>query len=446
MTAKTFSQSPPSWIGLGAVILAIVLAVSGRFQPQLADDTASYADFDWTSLNRALSQVRTPGYPLFLRAANWLAPHHHAVPALQFACWVWAVYAFYRGLCAVGLRPRVAGAAALAMLPGQTLLTLVAYVMTDSLALSLAVATAGYFFQLLSTTPQRSTWFLFGMLVFLTYFIRPAYLFVIPLWPLLAVVFDHWLLRRELPLRQVLVRGSGFGMVTTTPFLAFCLLRLAVVGHFGLVSFGGFTVIGIAGQWIDRPMVQDLPADLRPFANRFLDLRQPLEARLPPQGYLEMERMYDVIVWQMAAPAAREIYGSDPAVLNRELNRLTHEIFRRRPAGYVHWLLANGKHAFSQVCRLTAEDRGVRLVCAVFLCLHFLQLIRRREKSALLPPQPVRRLESQILCWTAMGFAIAKILLVVLVEMAIDRYISAAIVFFPALWAVWAVQSLESQT
>ncbi len=56
-----------------------------------------------------------------------------------------------------------------------------------------------------------------------------------------------------------------------------------------------------------------------------------------------------------------------------------------------------------------------------------------------------RCIERHLVFWTAIGFAAAKIELVILVEPAIDRYMEGAAVLLPCIVAVW-VADLTEQT
>ena len=57
-----------------------------------------------------------------------------------------------------------------------------------------------------------------------------------------------------------------FCLASLLPFLAWSALRWFVVGHFGLVSFGGYNIIGIAGQFLQKDSTTQLSTDIRPLA------------------------------------------------------------------------------------------------------------------------------------------------------------------------------------
>ena len=65
----------------------------------------------------------------------------------------------------------------------------------------------------------------------------------------------------------------GLCSIAIVPFLLFCFLRWVVVGHFGLVSFGGMNIIGIAGQFLTEDMIPKLPETVQPLAVRVLATR-----------------------------------------------------------------------------------------------------------------------------------------------------------------------------
>src|SRR5260370_19503956 len=73
--------------------------------------------------------------------------------------------------------------------------------------------------------------------------------------------------------------------VSTVPFLGFCTYRWAKTGHFGLTSFGGFTAIGVVGQFLTEDLVPDLPEEVRPLALKALERREKLVKREIPCSF-----------------------------------------------------------------------------------------------------------------------------------------------------------------
>ena len=276
---------------------------------------------------------------------------------------------------------------------------------------------------------------------FLAYLVRPAYLFLIPLWPVLWVVPVRLLIRDTMDRRTWWVRGARHVAAGVIPFLGFCALRWAIVGHFGIVSFGGYNLIGVVGQFLDEPTIAELPTDLQPLAADMLHRREALPTAEPPRDYLAMERMFNPTVWQAAVPAAKEAAGGVPVQVNSLLSRLSRALLASHRREYLRWFAWNGKHAIKQTALLLMTDRGVQLLVLAFLSLHAASLWRGPAVAAAGDDACRGHLERHLLFWTAAGFTAAKTLLVILVEPAIGRYMIAATVLLPAVIAVIVAQS-----
>ncbi|MBM3999999.1 MAG: hypothetical protein FJ297_10760 [Planctomycetes bacterium] len=434
------SRAP--WVGFlsAAAVIGGFLAMTGRLDPVFEEDSRTYLTFDFHSPRAMLGQIRTVGYPLFLAMAG----DTDRVPWLQFGIHVMAVAVFLGGLRAAGYSNRTAAWCSVTLLLGRGAVDLARLVTADSLAVSLAIASTGCLVAVTAGPSRRSWWIGLVVCTFLAYQVRPAYLFLIVTWPVVAWVLDVFLLRRGAPRRARWSRVGRIALATIGPFFVFCGVRWAVVGHFGLVSFGGHNLIGIAGQFLDRELVDTLPDDVRPLARAMLRSRVEL-GHAPAGDFAGMEAMYNPTAWQVAAPSAASVYGEDVVAANRGLSRLALAVLRRRPAAYARWLVGNANHARRQLLTLIVFDKGTGALLIVFLAGMAVSLVANRSvrrTDAGIPatraPRDVGRLETHLLFWTALLFAAAKTSLVLLVEPANDRYMTGAAVLIPAAIAAAA--------
>jgi hypothetical protein len=413
-----------------------VSALTHGFQPEVQPDTESYRSFDWSSATAVLSNMRTIAYPVCLRVMDVFSRYPQAIPLVQWLAWVAAAFVLYRGLVQVGYRAHVAAAAAGVVLLGHGPLTLAPTVLADSLAGSLSVAAAGCCLGVLSPASPRRWWIGLVVTTLLAYHTRPAYLFLIPLWPCVQLLLDRCLMRRGWLL--VGRRCAALGAATALPFLAYCTLRWVVVGHFGLVSFGGLNLIGVVGQFLEADDAAALPADLQPVAQKMLDRRDELPEYEPPTSYAAMERQFNPTVWTLAAPAAEESVGEDSLAVNGLVSRLARELLERHPREYTRWLVWNAKHACLELAQIVLLDRGTLLILALSLLGQLRSLLRPAGLACVGdgPPTDTRRIELHALFWLAIGFAAAKTLLVLLVEPTIGRYMISAGPLLPPVLAV----------
>jgi len=445
------------WLLLASVLTGLLFYQRG-VSPELSPDSLDYLEFTWFPITQALQQHRTFGYPLFLEGCRLVTGDIQVIPLAQMAAMILASWVLYWGLRQASYRPSTAGWCAAVLMLGQGTFKLGTTITSDSLAISLAVASAACF---LATTAPRSgtpTWIGLVLLTFLTYQTRPAYLFLIPLWPLLGWMLDRNLLRPEAARAERWRRVVLYAAATGLPFIAFCTVRWAVVGHWGLVSFGGYNTVGVAGQFLDEELVDELPTDVRLLATEILRRRVADKNWTAPTDFIAMEQMYNPMVWGVAVPAARQLYANNLVLVNQNLGRLSTSIIQRRPALYMRWLRWNVIHAFRQVVLLSITDLGTMLAGALYLLTHGIVFFRWRRTAfepdssepdrTIMSPRKtstdwametdtaVQHLESHLLFWTAISFAAFKVLLVILVEPANDRYMTGAMPLIPAVLMV----------
>lgn len=428
---------PAFWMLCQPPLLACWLGVTGRLTARIDTDTATYQHVPLQDLPAALSATRTLGYPLFLRLVEAQPGGIDAVPYWHLAAHVATSWLLCFGLLRLDIGRAASVAVASAVLWGKGAFDYLPIVLADSLALSLATGAIGALLWVHGRPRSAAAWTALILLAAAAYHTRPAYLFLLPLIPCLGLVLSRFVLRQTASARTV----AGLIAAAWLPWLGWCALRWLVVGHFGLVSFGGYNLIGVTGQFLDEPLAAELSSELQPVARRALEIRASLPGWEPPADYYAMERMYNPTVWQIFVPAAAEEHAGDPVAVNRTVGAIAREIALRRPADYIRWLCRAAREGVIALLFLTWSSKPGLLCVAVLLACE-LRDLRRREMSSdpLLPAEQVAaRLARQVLVWTAVGFALAKLALVVLVEIPNHRYMTAAGVFLPALLAVLCV-------
>lgn len=435
-------RSPILWLCIAAVLVGLLLFRQGKFEYRLTPDTPSYLLLVESSLTDGLNSSRTLGYPLFLKALRMVSQDYRAVTMAQYAVHVLSVLVFYGGLRRLQVPPSAAGVAAAAILFSKSLFELVPEIMTDSLSISLAVIAVSTLFYVLANPRNPAAWCALILSTAATYHVRPAYLFLIPLLPLLG----FWL--RALVLPRANFNGTvrlvfGLSAATLVPLLAFCGLRLLFVGHFGLVSFGGYNIAGIAVQFVDDDLVRELPEGSQELARQVLARRETIENWEPPSDFYAMGRMYNPTVWEICFPAAQDVEGDDAVRINQALNDLSRATIRRRPSRYVRWLAWAFREGLASLAFLSVVNKPAQFCLLVLILLQGVELLRRRVPSWTIR-EPLDEsstfLPIHVLFWVALGFGLTKMMLVILVEPPLHRYITPATIFSPALFAVlcWA--------
>ncbi len=279
---KRLLKEPVFYLILQASIVFLALILLGATEVKYGGDTRSYLAFKTNSLAEALSHVRTFGYPLFLRLVRVFSPGLALLPYVQITLFFVAAIFFHSALRIYGFSKWTAFAAATPLIYLRLLRDLGRIVQADLPGASLGIVSVGLLF--ITVARPRSAWAWAGLSVsvFLTYQVRPVYLFLVPLFPLLVLLLSALReppLRWARPLKRIFV---GVLCGTFIPFLLFGLLRLAVVGHFGLVSFTGVNLMGITTQFLTKDIVKKFDKDLQPIAREMISIRDRKKIGVPP--------------------------------------------------------------------------------------------------------------------------------------------------------------------
>jgi hypothetical protein len=332
---------------LAAQMAAIAIAgfPLGLWQGKWVEDTGSYVAVTRMPLQEALRGFRTLGYPLMLKAVEPFGENYEAAPWMHFVLLCCAVFLLDAALRRFGVSPWQACVASSAFLYATLQERYyIENIATDYSAMVAAGATVGCLFWLAAEPKRVVLWCALAVCLALTYHIRPAYLFMVPLAPFLGILFRF--LRARATGDPFVWKQFSFvlTLVSLTPYCAYCLLRLVVVGHFGLVSFGGYTLVGLAVELLDPATVEDkLPEQYRPLAREILSRR---EARNMPNAFAghlwvnmrAYEDNYSPNVWQIALPAARHIYGNDRVQYNNELAAFSRHVIWSEKGKYLLWV------------------------------------------------------------------------------------------------------------
>jgi hypothetical protein len=303
---------------------------------------------------------------------------------------------------------------------------------------------------ILVVRPGRWLWVSLMVTVFASYQLRPAGVFLVALVPVLALVLQR--LRN----RSSWLETSRFALLAAVlmaaPYLGFASLRWISVGHFGLVSFGGYNAAGMALLFLDDDVVRELPKDLHVLGKiiRRARLRRGWDVAGPDDDLTSLVReQYSKNIFRVAMPRARtqtrrellaeggvqntrQLDRSSYLVVeaNRRLNKLSRAILLLRPGSYLRWIRNSTSEGLGML-------RNITLVKWPFLLLLIatpLALVRRRSKMTLLAIRTSPRARALIgLGALALGYFGAYLLLVALVSFPFPRYFISIVVFLPSL-------------
>jgi hypothetical protein len=278
------------------------------------------------------------------------------------------------------------------------------------------------------------------------------------LWGLLST-HTEWMRRR-------LRMGVGLVAASVLPYLAWCTLRWILVGHFGLVSLGGYAAVAIPGLWLTTDdLVPELPEDVRPLALAVLRDRAQLPDWKPPQDsagrfHFEFELVedkdrFDAITWpsvNLFAENAMKLYGEGntdanegygPGWVNanRKMSEMAIALIKARPAYYLDWLITAARVGFHRGMVGELLRYLLRLLVLLAVLWHVVFVIQRLRLGPAFVAGNVGRsqsygLELNATMLIALSFALARLLQVILVAPPSDRHMSSAGVFLPTVAVV----------
>jgi hypothetical protein len=459
---RRLSDKPVLYLLLqSVVVIVLVSTIFGTYpSPVTGGDPASYMDFKLNFSTEMFNQIRTIGYPLFLRIFRFFSPNLYLLPQTQVCLFLIAILFFYAALRIYGFSKWAAFLAASPLFYLRLIYEYSHEVLTDVPAAALAIFTVGTVFIVVRRYSSPLVYVALGFSLFLTYQFRPAYLFMIPIVPVLAVVL--FAVRGEPNSDAGLIKRLGLrtAAISLFPFLFFCLFRLVTVGHFGVVSYGGMNAVGITTQFLTKEMVKDFDEDLRPLALTLIEERDRLNASviLPtavsPTGgqiiampywheyFVAYENLaFDVIAKNFSSEAKVDLKRALPTMtvadkpidLNRIATRLAKATFIARPVVHVIYYVKSVFYSFGFT--LYAEYTIVPLLMILFLA-HLVISVGGPQSTfhgKICWGKVVASSELRALISAGGLFYLAKIFMVDLVNPPTGRYLLAAAMFVPSI-------------
>ena len=393
-----------------AALLLAGLAVNGQMAPWISPDTPSWLApcFD----SSCLGSMRFPLYGLIVRVIG-----EPALPWLQDAAFILAAAALAQAVRRRGASPETALALGLAPLLSSMMLLWGRAVLPD------VWAQAALLGALAATLRRRLV--LAAVLGTTATLLKPGLLpFIVALPCLLLILDGAW----RPPARLLLGLAA--------PFLLIATLRLATVGDFNIVSFGGFQMSGMAALMLTPQTIGRLPADLRPEAQDILARRDALVAAgevapIPANsagarsfasaaaGYFDLlARFYDPLLYDGVRPTRQP--GESWVAFNARLQRLSFAVLRAEPLSYLAWLLGATARL---VGRMVVFNPGIYLGAGLLLA------------GALRPRRPEPATDGHLLGWLVVITTAGAAALTVLTTFPAARYIDGA----EMLIAAWPI-------
>ena len=419
------------------VVVAGFLLWFGQFEATPQVDTTSYRDYSFDSATSALNDKRTFVYPSVLHFFQVVDGSERLIPWFQYLVSAVCCGFFLSTLIHCRWNPWMSIAAVSPLLASPLVLEYSQILTPDLLAQSLSIVAVSCWLTLVNKGRGLGSLFGLSLSSFLAYQTKPSYLFLLAFIPIGGWIARWWLNPTNRDAWKVALRLTA---ASTIPFVAWCAMRWTLVGHFGLVSFGGYNIVGLAGQWIQKDSMQHLTEEVRPLAEKILQGRE--EKKWDSTGaYEETEIRFNPMVWEIAVPAAAKLYEEDSRMMNRRMAELSKQILESQPKSYASWLVKAAKRAFRSCVEITLRNPIVLALIPWWLLAFALNWRKTSEKVEGNSVRTYHR-EFQTIVWLGLGYAICKIGLVILVEPPIERYCAPAAVFLASIPAMAACQAI----
>jgi hypothetical protein len=433
----------PSFVLLAVMIVMLAWYVGQKkLEPEMTPDTPSYF-VDVFPLDASLRGCRTLGYAVLAKMVRLFSPQLHALPLVHLLSLFCAVMGFYVGLRRFHTTPWLAAAIAGSLLYFPPLLIHVNALLPEVVAATSAVFTIGMLFWIVACPRSLLAAASLCTSLFVTYQMRPAYLFLVVFVPIFGVVLRYLLARRQG--EPGLLRSLGIRLTTLTavPYLGFCLLRWLTVGHFGLVSFGGISLIGVAGQFLNEDSLERVPSHLQPLARGVLEIRKdhgdwPHGHGKAQVNFSEAELLYDKVIYEQFLPALCRLpdTGMDA---NQMFNETAWCLIRARPDLYQSWVVhayATGLRRLPTLLWYRRLEQWTLRLLVVFCLLALIRLVQRyglRRSVAGEYRTPDYLFACGCMTLVTVSFALSKLFMVCLVEAPSPRYLNSVYLFIPAV-------------
>jgi hypothetical protein len=468
MSSKKALSNPLTYLIVQEILILAFLTRIHGIRGEIVGDWRAYINFDWGSFGALLSQTRTFGYPLLLRVVGGLFDDLTLLPQVQILLFLISVLLFYQSLTVYGFSKWGAFVAASALIYQRTLWDLAAGTYSDVPGLSFAFIAIASLFRIAAGKGSVGSWFGVAVGTFLAYQMRPAYLFLIGLVPVLGVILS---LVRE-PGVHGLSRGwrklfACLLIASIVPFLAFASFRLMVVGHFGLVSYGSLMLSGITTQFMTKPMVERFDADLRPLATAIIESRDR-NGLAPPEGH----RMWPLVDYcaifartlthvvipttlkhlpevgprdESEARAVSSITTAESMPLDDVSRRLAVATIRARPFAYLLYCVKSFAYqiSFTLYVNATISLLFLGLFAAhLYVALQESIVPTRSQVAFACEVQPPTENVGPLVFLSGLFF-LANVLLITIAAPPDGRYLLAASAFIPSALAVGLWQEVR---
>jgi hypothetical protein len=230
-------------------------------------DGPSYLNFSFKSAQSILGDHRTFGLPLFLKVYQFFDKDLLHWPKFNYLFYIFSINFFLYSLLRAGFNSLFSFIGCFSLLISYNFYGYFSY-WTEILSIIFCILSLSFFFLILSEHKNNLfKYILFTFLIFFMYQVRPSFIVFI-IFPILYSIISNQFLNTKYNL-------ISFLSMCFVPLIIFLILRLLLVGNFGLVSFNG----GPASNAIillERTDIKNLKYENQLFAKKIIEKRKKI--------------------------------------------------------------------------------------------------------------------------------------------------------------------------
>ncbi len=462
------------WVTFFSIILFFYMQHRGELDVEKGVDSDGYLSVSQQPLGLdSLKQNRTLGYPLFLKACHQFLSVD-LIPAMQLLMFIGSIFLFSFALKRLGISTLCNVSICAVLLLKSKTVDLTHLMLSDSLGYTCSVATAACLLAVIKPRAHWGWWAGLILALFSSYQVRPVYLCLIPA-VVISLIIGRWVYERG-HFQEKKTKYLRFGTIAVAiaflPLIVFFTMRYVLVDHFGLVSYGGYNIVGIAGNLLEEEDIAHLSPASQLLAHRIVQQRnnpeirkklnqksatwQPVVRKEKGWDRIDHPRLlenYNFIIWGIAVSGAftqvsdqhpEATYEEKCLKINQVLSSFSKEVIQRHKADY-SFLLAES--FWAAVTKVYIKIRLVKRLAFVWLALFVGRMIYnifiKKNRNFTTAKQVQSFANASVVVIVSSLFFLSNIGLVIAVEPPIYRYVAAAAGLLPTIGLVFCFYELE---
>lgn len=427
-------------LSIWIIIFTLYLDYKSDFQIEFRDDSYSYIDLASNfQLSNILSHERTIVYPLFLKSIETTLGNLDKLPLIQYVLFLSAVIFFYICLLLCKFDTYLSLFVTIPLLHLIIIHEHFNLVVTESVTVTLCIVTIGFLIISTMNLKYKFSWIGLCVFLFLTYQTRPAMLFYVVLVPISGTIF-LFLFHRPSPFLFYTKYFSFLLIISFIPLLIFTGVRFFLGKGYGVSSFEGKCLAGIALNFLKEKEINAMPKEIIPLATEIYKIRKINYPEYNPKVSKYEEWNYNYNYNLQSAKSALINNSFESLEFNKNLREISIFIIKRNLSSYFRMVLYTFTDSFGKMFLYRYLDMILFFIIFILSISSYILHINIVKKSDYIQKLELFIESKNIKLLTGLFFlAIFNYFLglfpIMFFERALGRYIAAIDIFFPSLFS-----------